>query len=94
MPTRNYIRANKYRAFANWVKVGCGCNRCGYNANPAALEFDHIDRQTKEFNVGGMMYSSFDKITKEMQKCNVLCANCHKIKSVEEHKEYYKTIRV
>ena len=61
------------------------CCRCGYDKNPAALEFHHIDNH-KEALVSKLFqhYVSpkrLEKIKVEMDKCIILCANCHR----EEH---------
>jgi len=34
------------------IKLERGCCKCGYNAHPAALHFNHIDPSTKSFNIG------------------------------------------
>ena len=60
-------------------KGGC-CVRCGYNEHNAALQFHHIDPSTKEYTWPKLCKCSWDKITKELDKCEVLCANCHAIK--------------
>ena len=66
-------------------KMEQGCCKCGYNAHPAALHFDHIDRSTKS---GGLAQAasegwSFERIDEEIAKCQVLCANCHSIHTYE-----------
>lgn len=76
-----------------WVdafKVEKGCEMCGYNAHPAALDFDHIDRSTKAFDVSQFLGRKSDEDIKlEIAKCRVLCANCHRIKSYE-NKDHLK----
>lgn len=79
----NRKRADRY-------KVEQGCCDCGYNVHPAALEFDHINPDTKTRNVAGMMNGSWERIEREINKCEVRCANCHQIKSVMERKEHYE----
>ena len=64
---------------------GGKCERCGYNKNLAALEFHHIDPKTKEFNMGRNLSRDMDKLKLEVDKCMLLCANCHK----EEHNPDY-----
>ena len=76
-----------------WVdafKVEKGCEMCGDNTHPAALDFDHIDRSTKEFTVSKFLGVKSDEVIKlEIAKCRVLCANCHRIKSYE-NKDHLK----
>jgi 5-methylcytosine-specific restriction endonuclease McrA len=64
---------------AEKMKRGCLC--CGYKEDPCALDFDHLDPNKKHAGVGRMMTHSFDKILDEMDKCQLLCANCHRIKT-------------
>jgi hypothetical protein len=60
---------------------GGKCINCGYNKNPTALEFHHTDSNKKEFNPSGMHNISWEEATNELDKCILLCSNCHR----EEH---------
>lgn len=58
------------------------CELCGYKKNSAALHFHHIDPKEKEFRVSEVRSStSYERLYNEIEKCVVLCANCH----AEEH---------
>ena len=70
---------NKHREYRDAVKMASGCELCGYNEHPAALQFDHIDPSTKEFSLGRSKAVSFQRMKDEIAKCRVLCANCHMI---------------
>jgi len=59
--------------------LGGKCERCGWSGNQAALQFHHKDSTEKEFAIGNAANKSWDFIKKEMQKCILLCANCHMI---------------
>lgn len=63
------------------------CVKCG-EKDPLVLEFDHIDRTTKEFDIGRAIRFSYtlEDIKKEMRKCQVLCTNCHRRKTATEAK--------
>ena len=59
-------------------KFGNKCSICGYNKNIAALEFHHIDPNEKEFHLGSTKTTNLDKLLLEMDKCILVCANCHR----------------
>ena len=70
----------------NKIKMDSGCKHCGFNAHPAALEFNHIDPNTKCGNIAEKLTAwSWEKIMDEVAKCEVLCSNCHHIHSYETH---------
>lgn len=56
-----------------------GCVRCGYRENPVALEFHHRDPSLKSFTVATGKGKAWRKVKAEIKKCDVLCANCHRI---------------
>ena len=70
-------RRKKIRQMAVEFKGG-RCERCGYDYCIDALEFHHIDSTKKEFNVSQRGYTrSWKKVVQELEKCTMLCANCH-----------------
>jgi len=60
---------------------GGECVKCGYNKCQAALQFHHVDKTKKEFTLAHRKVTSFVKVKDELDKCILLCANCH----AEEH---------
>ena len=83
-------RHKENKSFVDSYKVDAGCCNCGFNSHPSALDFDHIDRNKKSFNISEKYGAlTLDKIKSEIMKCRVICANCHRIKSYEmnEHKK-------
>jgi len=67
-----------------WIdkyKMAKGCDECGYNSHPAALQFAHIDRMTKIGYVKEMVSHKIKRLVAEMRKCRVLCANCHAVET-------------
>lgn len=63
---------------------GGKCERCGYNKCKAALEFHHLDPKEKDFTIAHAKLRSFnEEVKRELDKCILLCANCHR----EEHEE-------
>lgn len=70
------------RKLLDQIKLKTGCIECGYKEHSVALDFDHIDPATKEFTIGTAYTSvSLKRLYKEIDKCQVLCANCHRIKT-------------
>lgn len=67
-------RDNKLKAIE--YKGGC-CKQCGYNKNPAALSFHHVNPAEKDPNFAKMKFWSFENIKKELDKCVLVCMNCH-----------------
>lgn len=58
-------------------KLGNKCCKCGYNKCEAALEFHHTDPNEKDFVLAGAKYGK-EKMLKELEKCILVCANCHR----------------
>jgi len=80
----NAKKAKERRALLNEIKLAKGCQECGYNKHPAALDFDHIN-DDKEFTIGTSYASvSLERLLAEVNKCQILCANCHRIKSCQD----------
>ena len=55
---------------------GGKCKICGYNKCYSALSFHHIDSELKDFTISGTS-RCWEKIKKELDKCIVVCNNCH-----------------
>ena len=62
------------------MKRGGKCEHCGYNANLSALEFHHRNPEEKEFQIDIRAFSNYslEKLEAELDKCELLCSNCHK----------------
>jgi hypothetical protein len=81
-------RRKKLVEWFNETKSGLECKRCGFS-HPAALDFHHRNPEEKLYEVSVMPFRSISKkkILEEMDKCDVYCANCHRILHWEEKKE-------
>lgn len=55
------------------------CSRCPEN-HPACLDFHHLNPNEKDFSVTAIANGTYSKkrIMKEIEKCEVLCSNCHR----------------
>ena len=95
---REYARRNKEankkrlknqkernREWFNAYREGLECIKCG-ESHIACLEFHHKKEDEKTYSVGQMVHAgySLDKIKKEIEKCEVLCSNCHRKHHWEE----------
>jgi hypothetical protein len=60
-------------------ETGGRCSICGYHANLAALVFHHIDSDQKDFKTDMRSLSNrrFEAVRDEIEKCTLVCANCH-----------------
>ena len=69
------------RQYLNEYKLDRGCEFCGYKKHPQALVFDHIDPDTKHPKYSSKQLTRWGPTTlqEELDKCRVLCANCHAI---------------
>ena len=52
-----------------------------------AFDFGHKDWATKEHNVSKMFMSKFERIKKELDKCELVCRNCHVIRTTKMRRE-------
>lgn len=58
---------------------GGKCSFCGYSKCVGALEFHHLNPEEKEFGISAKGYTrSWETIKAELDKCIILCANCHR----------------
>lgn len=57
---------------------GGSCEKCGYDKCPGALGFHHLDPSQKDFGISRVRGRNLNEIIKkELDKCMLLCANCH-----------------
>lgn len=73
--TRRHER--KIRAIAY---KGGKCADCSNAVHPAAFDFHHIDPSQKDTDPGLMMGCTDEKLFAELDKCLLLCSNCHRIR--------------
>lgn len=61
------------------------CAMCGHK-DIRVLEFDHIDPKTKKNTISNLLYMEmkWETAAEEMKKCQILCSNCHSIKTSTE----------
>lgn len=60
-------------------RMGGCCSKCGYNKCLSALEFHHVDKDEKSESPSYViMRWSWERAKKELEKCILVCSNCHK----------------
>lgn len=65
--------------------LGGKCSRCGYQKYPELLEFHHKNPEEKDFSIAQKGHCrSWDRVRNEIEKCDLLCANCHREIHVEQ----------
>ena len=66
--------------------LGGKCKHCELVTEKLCVyDFHHIDMEGKEADPGSLLHYSWERIKKELDKCILLCANCHRI---EHEKDY------
>ena len=89
------IRAKaKRRQLIAQYKLDRGCAICGYNGHPDALDFDHLPGTSKKAAVSQMYRSAWYEVVKEIEKCQILCANCHRIISAQRMRDKQQAKRL
>lgn len=71
------------RAFIIEYKMARGCADCGYREHPSALEFDHLPQFEKHQMISRLVLGHRGPLEAEIAKCEVVCANCHRIRTAE-----------
>lgn len=76
--TSNKSYADRNRAYILQYKLNHGCKYCP-EKEPCCLDFHHLDSKTKLACVSQLVNGfSIDKLIAEIDKCDVVCANCHR----------------
>lgn len=75
-------RTEKAIEYVNAIKAAGRCSDCRRKFPPVAMDFDHVyGKKTKEIAILVGWGTPVDKIKKEIDKCELVCANCHRIRS-------------
>ena len=77
------------REAISYYKLRMGCIDCGYNSHAEALDFDHIDPLSKTMPVSALIthHRRMEDILEEIEKCEVVCSNCHRIRTARRRRE-------
>lgn len=86
----NRLIKARNRDFIFEIKCRSECVDCG-NDDPHVLDFDHLNDKVKAISRLVSDQSSIEVLEQELLKCEVVCANCHRIRTAKRggwYKEY------
>ena len=64
------------------------CRDCGFSGKeyPEVLDFDHLRDKKFEISMFHLYTNGIHKVKAEMEKCDLVCANCHRIRTAKRRK--------
>lgn len=85
---KEFLRTrNRNKRRERWLEaidlLGGKCSKCLQVFDPVCYDFHHPDPTNKELTIGENMLLGKERLFKEIKKCVLLCANCHRL----THKE-------
>lgn len=81
---RRYRTANKIKAVEMF---GSACLDCKQSFHFVAYDFHHTDPKEKDRNMGHIFARKWENCLEELNKCVMLCSNCHRIRHWNEKEE-------
>ncbi len=86
----SYRNANRQIMY-DYMKSKC-CVECG-EKDICCLQFDHRNPEDKCYNISSIISrQKWDTILKEIDKCDIVCANCHTRRTAKQQ-EWYKGLK-
>jgi len=82
MPQEHTYEARKtISAYIKWYKEDKGCADCGGKFDAHVLDCDHL--YDKSFNLANFKThtKSLARVKEELAKCEVVCSNCHRVRT-------------
>ena len=73
-------RRVQFRSFIDFLKTGKPCADCGGLFAPYIMEYDHV-RGEKRFAIGRMTNHRQSRVLEEIDKCDLVCCNCHRVRT-------------
>lgn len=75
----------KVKALREWMNdlKSKPCSDCGGTFEICCMDFDHREGTTKAYNIGSMFAHHYSRelIETELEKCDLVCSNCHRIRT-------------
>ena len=78
--------ARKRKAYFVELKGG-RCMDCDEIFPLCCYDFDHRNPEEKEFCIGSGLGKTFEEILRELEKCDLVCSNCHRIRTSKRKAE-------
>ena len=79
---RQIIRTEGCRQYVRSLKESTPCSDCGSKHPWYVMEFDHVDRQLGDSSVSTLVgHASIERLDEEIRKCDLVCANCHRVRT-------------
>lgn len=93
--SKSLIDAEKKLKMDAIVYLGSVCNSCSNSYDNRCYDFHHTEPEHKDFNIASNRALSLKKIKPELDKCILLCANCHHVthKIIKERDGYNNKIK-
>lgn len=83
-------RIRRYRCKLKAIEyLGGKCSKCGWTGDSSAFEFHHTTQEKKDFSIGNVSNKKWELILKELNKCELLCSNCHRIEHSKEKSKFF-----
>jgi hypothetical protein len=77
----NDIARKKLKEFVDLLKATTPCLDCGKRYHPCAMDFHHLEKDNKEYDISQLVSAGLNnRLKKELTKCVILCAICHRIR--------------
>lgn len=93
--SNGFCKSHRAKHFRNIRRIyafnylGNKCNKCGIKN--VKLEFDHINKNNCNFRIAVGLEFGLDKLNEELDKCQLLCRNCHMDKTLSESDRHRTT---
>lgn len=73
-----------------WIRLlkDVPCKDCSGRFPPECMDFDHRDPTQKTKGIASMTCWSVERIMEEVDKCDIICANCHRIRTAKQFDWY------
>jgi hypothetical protein len=85
---RSLERRERIKTYVDELKQASPCADCKQSFHPVAMDFDHLPGHTKLKSIAYMVMRrwSLSSIIEEIAKCEIVCSNCHRVRTIKRLK--------